>query len=235
MIDRVFPYTQKESKKEGIEYPSVLNSMCRFPMRMIELRTKAGLSQQKLADELGVSKSTISLYETGDTIPDIKTVVKLSKIYNVTCDYIACQTDYTQVETREFTAETMGLSEVATSNIITLDKKIASGQKYTYPHFWSHKDFFNRLCEHDSFQEIITLLSDSCEEIQEPTDCELWDVEPYEASDTEKAREEESLHFLLGAGYELLTPDNRRTFLRQKACNMISNIVEELKFQYSEC
>ena len=46
------------------------------------------MTQQKLADLLKCSKSTISLYETGDTVPDAKNIVRLCDIFGVSCDYL---------------------------------------------------------------------------------------------------------------------------------------------------
>ena len=37
---------------------------------------------------LKCSKSTISLYETGDTVPDAKNIVRLCDIFGVSCDYL---------------------------------------------------------------------------------------------------------------------------------------------------
>ena len=45
-----------------------------FARSLSLLRQEKGISQETLARDLGVSKSTIGLYETGDTLPDAKTL-----------------------------------------------------------------------------------------------------------------------------------------------------------------
>ena len=50
------------------------------------LRTKAGLTQEKLADELGVSFQTISKWENNVCAPDIAMLPKLSVFFGVTID-----------------------------------------------------------------------------------------------------------------------------------------------------
>src|SRR5690554_5540840 len=45
------------------------------------------LSQQEVADELGVSKQMISKYERGLSIPDSTKLIKLSKLFGQKIDY----------------------------------------------------------------------------------------------------------------------------------------------------
>jgi len=53
-----------------------------------ELRKKNNLSQGDLASKLNVSRQSISKWETGQSIPDLKNIIKLSEIFNVTVDEI---------------------------------------------------------------------------------------------------------------------------------------------------
>src|SRR5699024_1841387 len=49
-------------------------------------RTQAGLTQEQAAEELLVSRQTVSNWETGKTYPDIVSVVKMSDLYGVSLD-----------------------------------------------------------------------------------------------------------------------------------------------------
>lgn len=49
-------------------------------------RKKAGLSQEEVAQKLGVSRQTISKWETDETIPDIRQAKKMSQIYHLSLD-----------------------------------------------------------------------------------------------------------------------------------------------------
>ena len=53
---------------------------------LFQARKKAGLSQERVAEKLGVSRQTISKWETDETIPDIYQSKKLAKLYNLTLD-----------------------------------------------------------------------------------------------------------------------------------------------------
>ena len=53
---------------------------------LFQARKKAGLSQESVAEKLGVSRQTISKWETDETIPDIYQSKKLAKLYKLSLD-----------------------------------------------------------------------------------------------------------------------------------------------------
>ena len=59
-------------------------------------RIKKGLSQMALAKILGISQQTIGSWETGRTSPDLETLVKIAKFFNVSTDYLLGLTDIEQ-------------------------------------------------------------------------------------------------------------------------------------------
>lgn len=93
MDNLIFPLSKKEAEKSGKLYDSKVNKAAIFPTRLRELRAERKVSQQKLADDIGLTKSTISLYETGDNVPDIKNFVKLADYFEVSYDYLLGQSD----------------------------------------------------------------------------------------------------------------------------------------------
>lgn len=52
-------------------------------LKIQELRKKAGLSQEALASQLGISRQAVSKWESGVSTPDIEKIVALSKIFGV--------------------------------------------------------------------------------------------------------------------------------------------------------
>ena len=64
-----------------------------FKDNLVELRKIHEMSQEELADIIGVSRQTLSKYETGEN--DIPTVVliKLANFYDTSVDYLLGQTD----------------------------------------------------------------------------------------------------------------------------------------------
>ena len=51
--------------------------------KLRKLRESSGYTQQQVADSLNIDRSTYAYYESGKTKPDIDTIMKLSKIFNV--------------------------------------------------------------------------------------------------------------------------------------------------------
>lgn len=49
-------------------------------------RKKCGLSQEAVAEKLGVSRQTISKWETDETVPDIRQSKKMAVLYHMTLD-----------------------------------------------------------------------------------------------------------------------------------------------------
>ena len=56
--------------------------------KIYELRKAKGMSQEKLAELVGVSRQSISKWESGETIPELERLVELSRIFEVTTDYL---------------------------------------------------------------------------------------------------------------------------------------------------
>lgn len=59
-----------------------------FKERLKELRKQRGVSQAVLAERLGMSKSTIGMYETGDITPSLEALNALADYFNVDIDYL---------------------------------------------------------------------------------------------------------------------------------------------------
>lgn len=59
-----------------------------FSRRLKELREESGLSQALLAEELGVSRGSISYYENGDRTPDVEFLAKAKAYFGVDYEYL---------------------------------------------------------------------------------------------------------------------------------------------------
>ena len=54
--------------------------------KLYELRRASGMSQEELAEKLGVSRQAVSKWESGATQPELSKLIELSKLYNVSLD-----------------------------------------------------------------------------------------------------------------------------------------------------
>lgn len=72
-IDKLFNYNQDKYA---------------FNQRLKELRAKRNLSQQALADKIGISKSSINMYERGEREPSIETLKVFADFFNVDMNHL---------------------------------------------------------------------------------------------------------------------------------------------------
>ncbi len=59
-----------------------------FRIRLKELRERNKISQAKLAKEIGVSQSTVGMWENGKNNPEYSTLLKISEYFCVPIDYL---------------------------------------------------------------------------------------------------------------------------------------------------
>lgn len=67
--------------------------MTAFSIRLKELRREAMVSQQELSVAIGISKSSINMYERGEREPGLEMVKKFAEYFDVNTDYILGKSD----------------------------------------------------------------------------------------------------------------------------------------------
>lgn len=60
----------------------------RLSEKIMDLRKRSGWSQEELADRLGISRQSVSKWETGESTPDIDKIIRMSELWNVSTDYL---------------------------------------------------------------------------------------------------------------------------------------------------
>ena len=67
--------------------------------KIYELRTGSGLSQLDLAEKLGVSRQSVSKWETGQAVPDLDKLIRLAAALSVTPEWLSGVDDAAPAET----------------------------------------------------------------------------------------------------------------------------------------
>ena len=62
--------------------------MMTFSEKLMDLRRKSGMSQEQLADRLGVTRQSVSKWESGTAMPELVKLISLSDIFGVSVDYL---------------------------------------------------------------------------------------------------------------------------------------------------
>ena len=69
--------------------------MAQFDKILNLLRNEKNMSQQELADALGISKSSINMYERGERQPNFEVLETIADFFNVDIDYLLGRTNKT--------------------------------------------------------------------------------------------------------------------------------------------
>ena len=62
--------------------------MVDFGLKLKELRKQSGMTQQQLADKLGITKSVVSYYELSERTPSPEVLKDIALIFRVSTDYL---------------------------------------------------------------------------------------------------------------------------------------------------
>ena len=64
-----------------------------FADKLILLRKKAGWSQEELAEQMDVTRQSVSKWEGAQSVPDLDKMIRLSELFGVSTDYLLCLTN----------------------------------------------------------------------------------------------------------------------------------------------
>ena len=95
--------------------------------RLRNLRVQSNMTQSQLAERFGVTTSAVSSYESGTRMPTYDTLVKYSRIFHVTSDYILGLDSNASLDVSDLSSDEMA----AVVDIITVfrkNKKVAAGK-----------------------------------------------------------------------------------------------------------
>ena len=59
-----------------------------FADKLIQLRKKAGWSQEELAEQMNVTRQSVSKWEGAQSVPDLEKIIHLSNLFGVSTDYL---------------------------------------------------------------------------------------------------------------------------------------------------
>lgn len=59
-----------------------------FGAKLKELRTSQKMTQQQLGERIGVAKSVVSYYESGDRYPSYDVLIKIARVFHTSTDYL---------------------------------------------------------------------------------------------------------------------------------------------------
>lgn len=90
-----------------------------FGSKLKTLRKGEKLTQQQLANRLGVAKSVVSYYESGNRFPSYDVLIKIAHIFHTTTDYLLDVERKRVIDVSELSDEEISL----VTNIVEVLKK----------------------------------------------------------------------------------------------------------------
>lgn len=90
--------------------------------KIIELRKKNGWSQEELAGRLGVSRQSVSKWESTASIPDLDKIIRLSELFGVSTDYLLKDSIEPEPVELDIPAGKPSSSEGRTLRVISLEE-----------------------------------------------------------------------------------------------------------------
>ena len=75
-----------------------------FGEKLIKLRKQKGMSQEQLGMQLGITRQSVSKWESGSTLPELSKLIAISEIFGVSVDYLVkdeMEKDFEKVQIQE--------------------------------------------------------------------------------------------------------------------------------------
>lgn len=99
--------------------------MATFDTRLKKLRQERGILQDTLAEEIGVTKGTVSVWERGVRKPDFATLENLASYFNVTLPYLLGESEYRNPQEMADEDATAWATEDDDEHLTTMAKQYA--------------------------------------------------------------------------------------------------------------
>lgn len=95
------------------------------------LREKRGITQEQLANMVGISRAALSHYEKGRREPDYDTLSKIADFFKVSIDYLVGRTDNPQMVLDNGVGEFVDALELSNEEILKRFSLMIDGRKLT--------------------------------------------------------------------------------------------------------
>lgn len=143
----------------------IINKVTKFEKKNLETlgeriraeRTKMGLSQENLAEDLSIKRQMLNYYETDTRKPDIDILIKISEKLNVSIDYLLGKTLSKEISNTEISRKT-GLSDESIDRLSKFCVKdnwqidVLYGESTNY---MDYSKIINKIIENENFEPLL--------------------------------------------------------------------------------
>ena len=106
-----------------------------FADKLIQLRKKSGWSQEELAEQMNVTRQSVSKWEGSQSVPDLEKIVRLSELFGVSTDYLL-KDEIEHTEHPNFSKDTPSIKRVSMEEANAfLSVKASTSKSFAYAVF----------------------------------------------------------------------------------------------------
>jgi len=214
-------YVKKNSYNE-------YNSM--FASRLRQLMAQKEISQQKLADYIGVTRQAVSAYTLGVSLPDIEKFEKIACFFDVSTEYLLGRTKVMEMNIeKQLISDKLQLSEEAIDRILDLQQEFASEQNFENKRNTKKEPLaviFDRWLRFVDLEDLIDTVYQSLLAASKTQEI-AYNPEEYQLSEEEK----NTIHRLKQLGYITLTPTEQMILYEHKASKIFIKSIEKLQIE----
>lgn len=121
-----------------------------FSQRLKDLRQEKQISQTELASALNISNRTISMYEQGNSEPNVEILSKIADYFNVTADYLIGRTSCKNVENQSI-SDSLGIDEKTIDILKSLGRNPDDGYFINI----TELDYLEAIMQHPQFPTLM--------------------------------------------------------------------------------
>ena len=188
-----------------------------FPSRLRKLMDEKGVTQRRLAEVIGMRPQTVSLYVTGQSVPDINCLCKIAEFFKVSADYLIGLTDSPTPDSNlRDAARYTGLSPEAIEAVRDLNDFNITGAKVEYSR---SRAALSEILEHEDLWLLMTHVVDAVK------------LSKYTSQGDDKTPGElgEAIETCRDMGLAVLEAGAAREYYIQRAANIFLEIVRDVK------
>lgn len=123
-----------------------------------ELRKENNMTQSELAQKIGITTSSVGMYETGVRQPSYEVLYKLSEVFNVTTDYLLGKSDTISANGHPEKNIIQSGPQVQNNETLNLQKRF---YKIIFSEFFNEKMRPSINTSSDKFREVVVQMKDS--------------------------------------------------------------------------
>ena len=204
---------------------SYKGSQSPFAKRLTQLIEKHGLKQREVAEAIEVQRQTVSLYTKGQALPDIACLVKMTKLFNVSADYLLGLTKTPTLEAdKRAVCDYVGLSEPAVDFL----HEIKGDERYSRSELLSNMISSERFDEFTKrIQEFVS--EDAENRIQPYTDEGIME---FVTDNSDTLYEGEAEDYAKHIGKRLISPQDMAHFYRKLSLEVLERILLDMSDDY---